>query len=197
MGFIGYNKNVLFGRCWGSSLYPWLKASEKLRPICRLSTGTRFPKFCTKNKGVRGQTIHNGRGPSISKLLVANETMKWKYKISKNQRCYLNRRLCSARVVSELAYGRMFKGRWRILYKKTECRLKIIRHLIMACMVLHNTCIASDEPCKARWRLQIENLHLIRNIDNGEQDGEADQVRIRITNWLWDIRQQRHLIFFF
>jgi len=33
-----------------------------------------------------------------------------------NQR-YFNRRLCSARVVSEHAYG-MLKGWWRILYKK-------------------------------------------------------------------------------
>ena len=106
---------------------------------------------------------------------------------------YLNKRLCSARVVSEHAYG-MLKGRWRILYKKTECRLKNIRHVIMACIALHNICIARDDPCKARWRLEIENLHLVRNRGNGEQNGEADQVRMRITNWLWDIRQQRQLM---
>lgn len=78
----------------------------------------------------------------------------------------------------------MLKGRWRILYKKTECRLKNIRHVIMACRALHNICIARDDPCKARWRLEIENLHLIRNRGNGEENGEADQVRMRITNWL-------------
>ena len=38
------------------------------------------------------------------------------------QQRYLNKILCSARVVTENAYG-MLKGRWRILYKKTECRM--------------------------------------------------------------------------
>ena len=103
---------------------------------------------------------------------------------------YLNKRLCSARVVSEHAYG-MLKGRWRILYKKTECKLKNIRQVIMACIALHNICISRDDPCSPRWRLEIENLHLIRRSGNGEQDYEADQVRTRITNWLWDIHQQR------
>ena len=36
---------------------------------------------------------------------------------------YLNKKLCSARVVTENAYD-MLKRRFRILYKKTECRLK-------------------------------------------------------------------------
>ena len=36
---------------------------------------------------------------------------------------YFNTKLCSARVVTENAYC-MLKGRFRILYKKTECRLK-------------------------------------------------------------------------
>lgn len=43
---------------------------------------------------------------------------------------YLKKRLWSARIVSEHAYD-MLKGRWRILYKKTECKLKNIRQVIM------------------------------------------------------------------
>ena len=93
----------------------------------------------------------------------------------------------------EHAYG-MLKGRWRILYKKTECKLKNIRHVIMACIALHNICIARDNPCRPRWRLDIEKLHLIRNRGSVEQDRKADQVRERITNWLWDINQQRQLM---
>ena len=103
---------------------------------------------------------------------------------------YLKKRLWSARIVSEHAYD-MLKGRWRILYKKTECKLKNIRQVIMACIALHNICISRDDPCSPRWRLDIENLHLIRKRGNGKQDNEADQVRTRITNWLWDIHQQR------
>lgn len=107
---------------------------------------------------------------------------------------YFNKRLCSARVVSEHAYG-MLKGRWRILYKKTECKLKNIRHIIMACIALHNMCIDKDDPCRARWRLAVNKLHLIRNRGNGEQTKDkADQVRMQIKNWLWDIHQQRQLL---
>ena len=56
------------------------------------------------------------------------------------KKVYFNKRLCSARVVSEHAYG-MLKGRWRVLYKRTECRLQNIKHVIMACILLHNICI--------------------------------------------------------
>ena len=58
---------------------------------------------------------------------------------------YFNRRLCSARVVSEHAYG-MLKGRWRYLYKKTECSLDNITLVIMTCIALHNLCIQRDDP---------------------------------------------------
>lgn len=44
-----------------------------------------------------------------------------------------SKRLCSARVVSEHAFG-MLKGRWRYLYKRTECRLDNISLVIMACI---------------------------------------------------------------
>ena len=102
-----------------------------------------------------------------------------------------NKRLCSARVVTEHAYG-MLKGRWRFLYKKTECRLKNIRHVIMACIALHNLCIEKNDPCKPRWRLEVKELHLIRSRGNKENNTtQADQVRSKITDWLWDIHQQR------
>lgn len=73
----------------------------------------------------------------------------------------------------------MLKRRWRILYK-TKCKSKNIRNVIMACIDLHNICIARYDPC--RGKLDIEKLDHIRNGGSGEQDGEADQVRERITN---------------
>jgi hypothetical protein len=87
---------------------------------------------------------------------------------------YFNKRLCSARVVTEHAYG-MLKGRWRVLYKKTECRLKHIRQIIMVCILLHIICIARNDPCKPRWRLDVKKLHLIRKRCNGEVHGEVDK----------------------
>ena len=43
---------------------------------------------------------------------------------------YYNKKLCSARVVTENAYG-MLIGRWRIIYKKCECKLYNIKYVIV------------------------------------------------------------------
>lgn len=75
---------------------------------------------------------------------------------------YLNKRFCLVRVVLEYVYG-MLKGRWRIFYKKIECKLKNIRYVIMVCIVLYNICIVRDNLCRFRWRLDIEKLYFIRN----------------------------------
>ena len=44
---------------------------------------------------------------------------------------YFNKKLCSACVVCENAYS-MLKGRFRILYKKTECQLFKVKHIFTA-----------------------------------------------------------------
>ena len=82
---------------------------------------------------------------------------------TKNQKeVYLNKTLRAARVVLEHAYG-MLKGRWRLIYKKTESRRRNIKAVIMACIALHNLCIARSDLCIPRWQLRVENLDLIRN----------------------------------
>ena len=57
-----------------------------------------------------------------------------------NQKKYFNERLCGARIVTANAYS-MLKGRWRILFKKTECQLFHLRYIVIACIILHNLCI--------------------------------------------------------
>ena len=37
-------------------------------------------------------------------------------------------------------------GRWRLTYKKCECKLYNVRYVIMAAAVLHNTCIYRNDP---------------------------------------------------
>ena len=106
---------------------------------------------------------------------------------------YFNKRLCSARVVSEHAYG-ILKGRWRILYKKTEWKLRNIRHIIMACITLHNICIAKADPCKPRWRLEVKQLHLIRREAPLVRGPDTDDVRMAITEWFWGIQQGRLMV---
>ena len=42
---------------------------------------------------------------------------------------HFNKELCRARVVTENAYG-MLKGRFRILYQKTECQVKNLKYVL-------------------------------------------------------------------
>ena len=103
---------------------------------------------------------------------------------------YFNRRLSSARVVSEHAYG-MPIGRWRFLYKKTEGKLFNIQHVIMACITLHNICIDRSDPCKPRWRLEVNKLDLIRRGADHGNTPNAMEVRGKETNWLWELKEAR------
>ena len=82
----------------------------------------------------------------------------------------------------------MLKGRFRILYKKTECSLDNIQVIIMVCIVLHNICIHRNDQRKPRWRLEVNELNLIRG---SGQAGDADTTRQVIANWLWGIREER------
>ena len=78
------------------------------------------------------------------------------------QQKYFDKKLCSARVVTENAYG-MLKGRWRILHKQTEFRMYNLKYVIMSCMMLHNLCISVNNPCEPQWRLEVKQLSLIKN----------------------------------
>jgi hypothetical protein len=99
---------------------------------------------------------------------------------------YFNLRLCSARVVSEHAYG-MLKGRWRILYKKMDCHVENIPIIIMSCIALHNLCIALNDPCNPRWCLEVDQLNLFRS---REQHLDGNTTRGTVAKWLWDIKIQ-------
>lgn len=105
-----------------------------------------------------------------------------------NKEIYFNKKLRAARVVSEHAYG-ILKGRWRLIYKKTECRRRNIKSVIMACIALHNLCISRSDPCLPRWQLRVENLNLIRQRTTRGHDRQlSQQIRSRITQWLWSLR---------
>lgn len=99
---------------------------------------------------------------------------------------YYNTKLHSARVVTENAYG-MLKGRWRILYKKTEMKLYNLKYVVMACVMLHNLCIATNDPCNPRWKLSVEELELLsRTIKRSESKFESNKNAGIIKNWLWE-----------
>ena len=98
-----------------------------------------------------------------------------------------NKKLRSARVVSEHAYG-MLKGRWQLLYKKVDCNKKNIKRIIMCGITLHNICIHLNDPCKRRWRLDVQELNLIRGRHHGIRDkNEVRRIRKKVVDWLWSL----------
>ena len=123
-------------------------------------------------------TVGDSTFPQFASLIKAyNENTR------DNQKKYFNKRLCGARVVTENAYG-MLKGRWRILFKNTE--LFNLRYIVMACIALHNLCIEISDPCQPRWRLEVDDLDLIRKrLRRVEDKREASLNRLKISNWLW------------
>ena len=125
-------------------------------------------------------TIGNSVFPLFSWLIKCyNENVR------DPQQRHFNKMLCSARVISENTYG-MLKGRWRLLYKKTEALPENLRYIIMACIALHNLCIAENDPCKPRWQLEVHEPDLIRgSLIREESKVKSNLNRMKISNWLW------------
>ena len=97
-----------------------------------------------------------------------------------------NEKLRSARVVTENCYG-MLKGRWRILYKKTDVKLVNVKYVTLLCILLHNLCIAMKDPCKPRRRLRVQELQLDDFIfDRQENKKESANISKKIAEWIWE-----------
>ena len=77
------------------------------------------------------------------------------------QQKYFNKKLCSARAVTENAYE-MLTGSWRILHKQTECRMYNLKYVVISCIMLYNLSISVNDPCESRWRLEVKELCLIK-----------------------------------
>ena len=59
----------------------------------------------------------------------------------------------------------------------------------MACIVLHNICIARSDPCNPRWKLEVNKLKLIRQATKRTKDKRfSHEIRNRIAGWLWSLR---------
>ena len=89
-----------------------------------------------------------------------------------HDRKYFNYRLSRARIVTEGVFGRL-KGRLRVLLRKCECAKATVKSMTLACIVLHNVCIAlgdtlpchldvNVDPATNRMRPQAESLQLLK-----------------------------------
>ena len=57
----------------------------------------------------------------------------------------------------------------------------------MCCGMLHNLCIARNDPCHPRWQLSVEELDLIsRDIQRQQNNRESNENATKIANWLWE-----------
>ena len=98
------------------------------------------------------------------------------------QQRFFNKCLRSARVLCENAYG-MLKGRWRILYKKTDVRNFNLKYIVMACIMLHNLCIEHNDP---RWKLEVKDIEFFEKpLKHTEDSNESNLNCTKISNWLW------------
>ena len=56
----------------------------------------------------------------------------------------------------------------------------------MACIALHNLCIEISDPSQPRWRLEVDDLDLIRKRLRRAEDKRGSNLnRLKISNWLW------------
>ena len=77
----------------------------------------------------------------------------------------------------------MLKGRWGILYKKTEMKMCNLKYVVIACLMLHNLCMATNDPCNSHWRLSVEELELTNKIINrSESKSESNKNTCCIKN---------------
>lgn len=119
------------------------------------------------------------------------------YALLAPQQRNFNYRLSRACMVTEGAYGQL-KGRWRVLLQKSQSSQDTVRVTTLACMVLHNVCIARgdaiskkldlslDANGQKRNREEIRKLLQMRNCSSiRDSSQEANKVRNAFCEKLW------------
>ena len=84
---------------------------------------------------------------------------------ARNKRNF-NSKLSSTRMVVERAFD-LLKGRFRILHKQQDTTLHNVCHVVTACCILHNYCIAHDD-----WLIDCEDGN---DNDDDDDDGHNPQ----------------------
>ena len=94
-----------------------------------------------------------------------------------------NKRLSSARMVVEGAFGRL-KCRFRCLLKRNDTSLEKLPFKIAACCALHNICEMNGEKFNPEW-LQ-NDVHIDVNVNNDVHTPDATAINIRraLTNFV-------------
>ena len=95
-----------------------------------------------------------------------------------------NYRVCRARIVTEIAFGRL-KARWRRLLKRNEMHVENLPNVIAAACVLHNICEVHHEHFNDSW---------LQSIEDDTQPSLAAASRHAPTEQAQNIRQCCHAV---
>ena len=119
---------------------------------------------------------------------------------------YFNYRLSRARMITERAYGQL-KSRWRVLYRKLECRPDSVKLAALAWIVLHNICITTKDSLpaqldlsinpftqKKRSREEIRDLLQMCNCPKRKDSSrKAGAIREALTRKMWQEKEANEL----
>ena len=88
---------------------------------------------------------------------------------------YFNYRLSRARMVTERAYEQL-KGRWRVLFRKSESSQEKMARTTLVCMVQHNICIDQGDTMPRALDLTVDPA------TNGRRDRETIRKLLQLTS---------------
>ena len=151
MGFVEYNKRFHTATVGASRSTNDARLLRKTKVFTDIMNQKTLPN---KHMSLGGHgdiplvTIGDSAFPSLPWLIKGYDE-----KTKDASEVFYNVKMRSARVVTENCYG-MLKGRWRILYKKTEMKKFNLEYVIMSCIMLHNMCIHLNDPMRASMDLE-------------------------------------------
>ena len=105
-------------------------------------------------------------------------------------------------MVTECAFGQL-KGRWQLLYRKSEVNQHSLKVTVLACIVLHNICIEKGDSISRKLDLSYdkndntrnspEELRRILKMVSSKSDVDTSKgaaiVRNNIFDYLWNKKE--------